>query len=85
MKVIIEIPDEVAKKNHPKSYFDYFGAWSLNLTKTFRKAVFLPSGHGDLIDRQAIIDNGIEKGFCDWYDEIKYAPTVIEADQENKE
>ena len=39
----------------------------------------LPKGHGDLIDRQALIDNGIEKGFCDWYDEIKYADTIIKA------
>lgn len=40
----------------------------------------LPKGHGDLIDRQALIDNGIKKGFCDWYDEIKMADTIIEAD-----
>ena len=40
----------------------------------------IPEGHGDLIDRQALIDNGIKKGFCDWYDEIKIADTIIEAD-----
>lgn len=40
----------------------------------------LPKGHGRLIDADAIIDGGINKGFCDWYDEIKYAPTIIEAD-----
>ena len=42
----------------------------------------LPKGHGDLIDRQSLINNGIEKGFCDWYDEIKYASTIIEAEKE---
>lgn len=45
----------------------------------------LPKGHGDLIDRQALIDNGIEKGFCNWYDEIKYADTIIEADKTESE
>ena len=33
--------------------------------------------HGDLIDRQELINNGLDKGFCDWYDEIKYADTII--------
>lgn len=41
----------------------------------------MPERHGDLIDRQALIDNGIKKGFCDWYDEIKMADTIIEADR----
>ena len=42
--------------------------------------VKLPKGHGDLIDRKAVIENGLRKGFCDWYDEIKMADTIIEAD-----
>lgn len=41
----------------------------------------IPERHGDLIDRQALIANGINKGFCDWYDEIKMADTIIEADK----
>ncbi len=41
----------------------------------------LPKGHGDLIDRKDLIENGISKGFCDWYDEIKMADTIIEADR----
>ena len=80
-RVIIEIPDEVAKKNHPKSYFDYFGAGSLNLTKTFRKAVFLPSGHGDLIDRDKLFTEYPEIAIEPYIN----APIVIEADQENVE
>jgi hypothetical protein len=43
--------------------------------------VQLPSGHGDLIDRRDLIENGINKGFCNWYDEIKMADTIIEADR----
>ena len=45
----------------------------------------LPKHHGDLVDRQALINNGIEKGFCNWYDEIKYAPTIIEAEGSESE
>lgn len=42
----------------------------------------LPKSHGRLIDADAVIDNGINKGFCNWYDEIKSAPTIIEAEEE---
>ena len=44
----------------------------------------LPQGHGDLIDRQALIESATKKGSCDWYDEIKNAPTVIEAESEKQ-
>lgn len=40
----------------------------------------LPKGHGDLIDRKDLIEDGTSKGFCDWYDEIKMADTIIEAE-----
>ncbi len=30
-----------------------------------------------LIDANKTIKDGIDKGFCDWYDEIKYAETVL--------
>lgn len=41
--------------------------------------------HGDLIDRQALIDNGLNKGFCNWYDEIQYADAIIKADKTREE
>ena len=41
----------------------------------------LPEGHGDLIDRKDLIENGLRKGFCDWYDEIKMADAIIESDR----
>ena len=45
----------------------------------------LPKEHGDLIDRKALLNRPYEKGgFVEWYDEIKHAPTIIEADKENK-
>ena len=43
----------------------------------------LPKGHGRLKDIDKIINDGRSKGFCDWYDEMKYADTIIEADTGN--
>ena len=52
----------------------------MRLDRNFNKCEITELGeHGDLIDRQALIDNRIKKGFCDWYDEIKHADTIIEA------
>ena len=56
-----------------------------DLYYAIKNGIVLPKGHGDLIDRQSLINNGIERGFCDWYDEIKYAPTIIEADKTESE
>ena len=41
----------------------------------------LPKYHGRLIDVDKVISNGISKGFCNWYDEIKMADTIIGADK----
>ena len=51
------------------------------VSKAIMNGTILPKGHGELIDRKELIDDGVEKGFCDWYDEIKYAPTIIKADK----
>ena len=56
-----------------------------NLWKSVLNGIPLPKGHGDLIDRQAVFDNGMKKGFCEWYDEIKYANPVIEAERGENE
>ena len=52
------------------------------LTKAFLKGVPLPKGHGDLIDRKNAVESGIDKEFCDWYNEIKTANAIIKADRE---
>lgn len=78
IKVIISIPEDeyniIKKSNAPKTWAEHLIA----------KGIPLPKGHGDLIDRKDLIENGIRKGFCDWYDEIKYADTIIEADKEQE-
>ena len=43
--------------------------------------ILLPKGHGDLVDRKQIIEHGDSKGFCDWWDELKLAEPVIEAEK----
>lgn len=50
-----------------------------------KNGVPLPKGHGRLKDIDKIIADGISKGFCDWYDEMKYADTIIEADKESED
>jgi hypothetical protein len=44
----------------------------------------LPKGHGRLKDVDKIISDGISKEFCDWYDEIKCADTIVDVDKKCK-
>lgn len=48
------------------------------------KYKILPKGHGRLKDIDKIINDGISKGFCEWYYEMKDAPTILEADKESE-
>lgn len=87
MKLVIDIPKEDYKgichlKNEQLRMLPEEVAETL---MRIANGTPLPKGHGDLIDRQALINNGINKGFCDWYDEIKMADTILEADKENEE
>lgn len=41
----------------------------------------LPKRHGELIDRQALLHNPYNCS-VNWYDEIKYAPTIVEESEE---
>ena len=76
MQIVIDIPDDMDLRNYDIPY---------DILNIITSGIPLPKGHGDLIDRQSLIDNGIEKGFCDWYDEIKYADTIIPADKTESE
>ena len=60
------------------------GAVSM-MRKAIQRGIPLPKGHGRLKDVDEIIRDGISKGFCEWYDEMKYAPTIIEADDAESE
>ena len=83
MRIVIDIPDDNYKRIRELAEVN---GLSNNLMGYSLLAIahgtVLPKGHGDLIDRKDLIENGISKGFCDWYDEIKMADTIIEADNE---
>ena len=62
--------------------------------KTIQKGILLPKGHGDLIDRNALDRECDKLGWWEDTDEFAIspmrdilfdAPTIIEADKENKE
>lgn len=46
--------------------------------------IVLPKGHGELKDIDQIINDGINKGFCDWYDEMEMADTIVQADKDDE-
>lgn len=75
MKIVIDIPEEEYKLACKYPEATYF----LD-AETIKKGTPLPKGHGRLKDIDKIISDGISKGFCEWYYEMKYAPTIIEAD-----
>lgn len=82
-QVVIEIDEEIIKasKESPNYYptYQFETIW-----KSICNGTVLSEPHGDLIDKQALINNGMEKGFCDWYDEIKYADIIIKASEVKK-
>lgn len=80
MQIVIDIPEEEyqnylkMRPSYPEGVFCYI--------KAIQNGTPLPKGHGQLKDIDKIINDGMNKGFCDWYDEMKYADTIIEADKE---
>jgi hypothetical protein len=81
MKLVIDIPEEDYKRMIEQSMFGKADVWR----KAIQNGTPLPKGHGDLIDRKALMENAYTKGFCSWYDEIKMADTIIEADTESED
>lgn len=82
MQLIINVPDVVY--NMVMNTGTY-GMYRFNSTKAIKNGKPLPKGHGRLIDADKVISDGVDKGFCDWYDELKYADTIIEADTESED
>lgn len=78
MKLVIDIPEEDYKN---RTLVHFFNCYSKELDEIIYNGTPLPKGHGRLKDIDKIINDGISKGFCDWYDEMKYAPTIIESDK----
>lgn len=74
-EIVIKLPEETYKGI-------MLGKWFGNgLASYIQEGTPLPKVHGDLIDRKQLINDGLGKGFCEWYDEIKYAQAIIEAEK----
>lgn len=83
MQIVIDIPEDTYKRTKFYKEFRDLNDCVLVL-KAIDHAIELPKGHGRLKDVDKIINDGRSKGFCDWYDEMKYADTIIEAESEVK-
>ena len=81
MKIIIDIPE----KTYEQLKFLNKQGFGTVIDEAVANGTPLPKGHGDLIDRKVLMENAYTKGFCSWYDEIKMADTIIEADTESEE
>lgn len=86
IELVIKMPEKTYKRIQALVNDDYFEHDICgNTMRRVANGTPLPKGHGKLKDFDKIISDGIDKGFCDWYDEMKYAETIIEADKEEEE
>ncbi len=82
VEVVIKIPEE----NYERiKFMQEMGALNNPYLEAIANGTPLPKRHGRLKDIDKIISDGRGKGFCDWYDEMKYADTIIEADKAESE
>lgn len=80
MQIVIDIDDNLYTRLFNNGDIDAVDM--LKACAAIRKGTPLPKEHGDLKDIDKIISDGINKGFCDWYDEIKEADIIIKANKE---
>ena len=83
IELVIKIPEELYNRfSHEYSEENLISKYTNDaILEAFCNGIPLPKGHGRLKDFDKIISDGRSKGFCDWYDEMKYAPTIIKADE----
>lgn len=82
MEIVIKIDDERYKDIQRIAEVQFESNYFKTAEQVIANGTPLPKGHGVLKDTDKIISDGRSKGFCNWYDEMKYAPTIIEADKE---
>lgn len=80
IELVIKIPEEIIENIKNSGCLSVI--YNDEVAKAIISGILLPKGHGRLKDVDKIISDGRSKGFCDWYDEMKYADTIIEADKE---
>lgn len=87
MQIVIDISDDLKDKicNATEDWATrYVEGWNLEIARIIRNGTPLPKGHGDLIDRNALIRKQFipNVGFeLVELDDLKTAPTVIPADK----
>lgn len=85
MKILVDIPKKTFEEIQERSIITCGETFAQKLVKYIRNGKPLPKGHGDLIDRNELLDESyqIDSMYC-MYDEvvnvndIKNAPTIIE-------
>ena len=82
IEIVIKIPEEIYKASQIIDV-KYEDTVQIPL-EVIKNGKLLPKGHGRLKDIDKIISDGRSKGFCEWYDEMKYADIIIEADTESE-
>ena len=92
MQIIIDVPD-VVKQRLDEGHIENGSIMSWALLDMIKNGQVLPKGHGDLIDREVakevmmheMCGTGYQGMAMRVLDSDFYIPTVIEADEENKE
>lgn len=82
MKIVIEIPKEMHKAFIQGSFGAKYNMY--DLVGCVMNGTPLPKGHGDLIDRKVLLNNGYQMEPVEMWYGIKYAPTIIEADKDGE-
>ena len=89
MKVIVDVPDRVFEKLQ-NDEIQFGGITSRNIFRAVKEGTPLPKGHGDLIDRNTVIEHLKGLGWISDYtleeynldeDIINEIPVVISADK----
>lgn len=90
MQIVIDIDENLYTRLFSKGNYDAVDM--LNVCSCVKKGTPLPKGHGDLIDREDLLEWVEEIPTKQYYiyemvrvENIDAAPTIIEADKEDKE
>ena len=85
VKIVIDIPKKTYNEIKERTIITCGEIFAKNLVRRIRNGIPLPEHHGDLIDRNELLDESyqIDSMYCEYdevvnVDDIKDAPTIIE-------
>ena len=84
MQIVIDIDENVFTRLFDNGIEDYaiVNDDLFAIAKSIRNGIPLPKGHGDLIDRDALINSNVM--IRNVFINTTLAPTIVKADKENK-